>query len=456
MGCVGHEDIQAWLDARSRDLGVVGCSLGILEGDRQQIACAGLREVGSEAYVTPDTVFQIGSITKIFTTTQIMQLVDAGRLLLDDPVSQYLPGFVLRHPAMSEVVTTRHLLNHTSGIDGDFFPEDPPTGDALASYLENLGEQPAFAPVSRYMTYCNAGWVVLGRLIEVLTGVSWEQALQRDVLQPAGIANAFTRVEDAASFPCAIGHVFGEGESGPLRITPTPYLQRSLGPAGARLTMDVASLLRFAKIHLRRGANEHGTQVLSQVSCEAMQTGSVDLPPVSVRSNFDSWGLGWACRGCGENRVIGHDGGTVGQYAYLRLMPGRDFALVLLTNSPSVPLWEAVEGELLPELAPPKRNRGVTPFLSSDMNLLVGVYENVAGTMTLTYSEGVAKLKVTSRLPGNEGDQSADVVRVRDGIYELRGTSGLEGEICFLESDEEGRAVYLRHGLRMAKRSEAW
>lgn len=456
MGSIGHEDIQAWLAARSRELDVVGCSLGMLDSGKLKVACAGVREVGAEARITPDTVFQIGSITKIFTTMQILQLVDRGRLHLDEPVARYLPTFALKDPAMTEAVTVRYLLNHTSGIDGDFFPEDPPTGDAFAAYFEKLSEQPALAPVGRYMTYCNAGWVVLGRLIEGLTGVSWEQALHRDVLEPVGIRNAFTRVEDATDFSCAVGHVAGADESTPWLTTPTPYLQRSLAPAGARLTMDVASLLRFAKMHLRGGANEDGEQVLSHTSCEAMQTGSVDLPPISVRSNFDSWGLGWACRGSGEGRVIGHDGGTVGQYAYLRLMPGRDFALALLTNSPSVTLWNAIESELMPEIAPPERGSGVSSFITNDMGSLLGVYENVAGTMTVSESESVLKLHVSSRLPGSEGDLSADMVWVRDGVYELRGTPGLEGEICFLDSDEEGRAVYLRHGLRMAKRREAW
>ena len=218
--------------------------------------------------------------------------------------------------------------------------------------------------------------------------------------------------------------------------------------------MDVTSLLRFAQLHMRDGVSDDGERVLSQVSCEAMREGSVRLPQISVRSDFDSWGLGWACRGSGEKRLIGHDGGTVGQYSYLRIVPGQEFAVVLLTNSPSIQLWNAVERELMPELALAERSDGDVPYIAGDVRALLGVYENVAGSMTIAGREGALKLHVASHLPGSEGNQSADMVRVRDGVYKLQGTPGLEGEVCFLDSDLEGNALYFRHGLRMAKRRQ--
>ena len=100
---------------------VPGASLAILAGETLREGAAGVVNVRTGVEATPDAVFDIGSITKVFTTTLVMQLVDAGLLDLDAPVRRYLPELVLADPEAAARVTVRHLLTHQSGIEGDFF-----------------------------------------------------------------------------------------------------------------------------------------------------------------------------------------------------------------------------------------------------------------------------------------------------------------------------------------------
>src|SRR5690349_21018136 len=114
----GTGQLQSLLDELHDRHGVVGATLGVLKGDAIETAASGLLNLETKVECTPDSVFQIGSIGKIFTTTLIMQLVDEGRLALDDAVTRHLRDFTLADRAAARTITVRQLLNHTSGMDG--------------------------------------------------------------------------------------------------------------------------------------------------------------------------------------------------------------------------------------------------------------------------------------------------------------------------------------------------
>ena len=147
---------------------------------------------------TLDTLFLTASVSKLFTATAILQLAEAGRLTLDQSIRALVP---LQDSPISEAVTVAHLLTHTAGI-GDYFPEDDTVWPAVfqttptytlrcvADFLPLFIGLPARFPAGTRFAYCNAGYILLGRLIEVLTGMDYFTAIRQQILLPAGMERA--------------------------------------------------------------------------------------------------------------------------------------------------------------------------------------------------------------------------------------------------------------------------
>jgi len=201
------KDLPKLLRSGIRRYDVPGASLAIHRRGRRYEATAGVLNLETGVKVTPDSVFQIGSITKIFTTTLIMQLVDEGLIDLDTPIRQYLPGFRVADRQATRTVTPRHFLSHTSGIEGDFFV-DSGRGDDCIRRLQEMGSMlPNLFPPGERISYCNFGFAMLGRIIEVATGRSWDQAIRQRLFEPLGMRHALTLPEDTVRYRAAIGHL---------------------------------------------------------------------------------------------------------------------------------------------------------------------------------------------------------------------------------------------------------
>jgi CubicO group peptidase (beta-lactamase class C family) len=276
--------------------------------------------------VTPDSVFQIGSITKVWTATLALQLVDEGVLDLDAPIAAVLPNLALADPAVAGSVSMGPQLTPTSGIDGDVFTDTGRGDDCLERYVAQLDRAAQNHPMGATWSYCNSGFVLAGRVIEQLTGDTWDAALQRRLLAPLGLTNTVTLPEQALLHRAAIGHVEVDGEA---KQAPAWGLPRSMGPAGL-ITSTAADVLAFARMHLTGGLAPDGTRVLSGAAAREMTDKHADLPDRDTLG--DSWGLGWIRYGWDGHRLIGHDGNTIGQSAFLRLLPEQGLAVVLLTN----------------------------------------------------------------------------------------------------------------------------
>jgi CubicO group peptidase (beta-lactamase class C family) len=136
----------------------------------------------------------------------IMQLADAGLLLLDTTVSEVLPGARLGTADVGDQVTVRHLLTHTSGIDGDVFTDTGRGDDCVERYVGLLAEVPSvFTPGATY-SYCNSGYVLLGRVIEVIDGQSWDESLRERLTGPLAATQTVTLPEEAILRRAAVGH----------------------------------------------------------------------------------------------------------------------------------------------------------------------------------------------------------------------------------------------------------
>ena len=287
----------ARLNELATEANVPGAALGIWSDGQEILAAHGVLNAATQVLVTTDSVFQVGSITKLWTATMIMQLVDEGLLSLDTTVSEVLPGARLGAADVGGQVTVRHLLTHTSGIDGDVFTDTGRGDDCVERYVGLLAEVPSvFAPGATY-SYCNSGYVLLGRIIEVIDGQSWDESLRERLTGPLAATQTVTLPEEAILRRAAVGH---HRDGTPVHVWGLP---RSVGPAGL-ITATAGDLLTFARLHLDGGITADGKRLLSEVSVAAMQSACAAIPEFSrlVRPS------GWA--GASADGVTGRSSAT--------------------------------------------------------------------------------------------------------------------------------------------------
>lgn len=390
--------LQARLDQLAADTGVVGAVVAVQRGDKTVSAATGVVNVRTGQPVTTDTIFQIGSISKVYTATLVMQLVDEGLVDLDTPVSSYLPEFTAADKTAAAAITIRQLLSHTSGMDGDFFDDFGRGDDCYEKYVAGMSTLAQNAPPGAFFSYCNSGYVLLGRLVEQLRGLNWDAALRKHLLEPLGLTDTVTLPEEAILRPVAVGHL-PMGEGGAPVVAPIYHLARALSPAGV-ITAPAAEVLAFARMHLNDGKAADGKQVLSPASVKAMRELQVQLPDPYTLG--DGWGLGWIMYSLGTPSVIGHDGSTIGQQAYMRIVPDHDLVVVLLTNGGGMgALFEELVRPLLRELAGAELNALPEPtgVAGVDVTPFLGVYER-AGVRSTISQDGDGKIWIENKGTG--------------------------------------------------------
>lgn len=280
-----------WLPGLIEEHGVVGAQFAVLHNGEIADAAAGVlnTETGEEA--TTGSLFQIASITKVWTATLVQELVNEGLLDLDRPVRDVLPEFRLADEQAARTVTPRQLLCHTGGFDGDlFFDSD----DGVARFVERMVEARQITSPGELWSYCNSGFTVLGRIVEVLRGKPFNTVLWQRLADRLGLTVAMD-VDEGAQ---AAGHVIENGAQKPVSY----YGPTSDVPAGSALAMSARDLLAFVRMHLE--TNEF----------DAMRQPQCAVPDRGVPC---SWGLGWMLL----DGVLGHDGVNTGLASFLRVDP---------------------------------------------------------------------------------------------------------------------------------------
>ncbi|MFF0446615.1 serine hydrolase domain-containing protein [Streptomyces sp. NPDC004609] len=380
---------QARLDELRARHRVPGASLAVLVDGTVHELASGVLHRGTGVEATTDSVFQMGSIAKIYTATLIMRLAESGELDLDAPVVDVLPEFSVAGPEVTRAITTRRLLSHTSGLTCDFTHDSGRGDDCLAQYVEAAKDVALDCPPGTAISYSSVGYNVLGRIVEVVTGKVWDEALRDLLLTPLGVTHTMTLPEEALRFRAAMGHL-GEPGRDPDPAPSWDMMPRSAGPYG-RVIATAGDLARLARMHLNGGVAQDGTRVLSEETVTLMQRRVVDSPDKWTVS-ADGWGLGWTLYDWGGVRGYGHDGASIGQYGYLRVVPSAGVAVALLTNGGGArELYAALYRELLadvagvtmpPPFAPPARPPVV------DFAPLVGTYRREGVIITVTERDG--------------------------------------------------------------------
>lgn len=453
-------DIQAHLDALARQHRVPGATLGVFAGDEFVEFATGVlnRDTGVEA--TPDSLFQIGSNTKLMTATLVMQLVDEGKVHLDEPVRTYIPEFRVASEKDSAAITVRHLLTHTSGIQGDHFDDHGRGDDCVEHYVASLAALRNVHRPGELFSYCNSGFVTLGRLIEKLTGQTYHDALRARLLRPLGMRATTVLAEEVIGKRVAIGHVV-TARTGPEPIVAAqPVMARSSSPAGSLTWSTPRELLTFARAHVALGVGPNGTRVLSSDAARAMQQPQHKVPPGVGLA--DAVGLAWMLQDWSGHRLIRHGGGTIGQLSFLEVLPDDDFGVCLLTNAATGGLlWRDLARYLFAEFAevePPSVPQPPPDPPRLTLSHYAGRYERLGSSYDVEPSangDGLT-VKVTSTgalAPPNAPPTTIELVPIDTERFHARlPPVGAEALAVFLFPNGADRPRFLHLGGRASRR----
>ena len=318
----------ARLDDLARELGVPGASLAIWKDGELFEHATGVINKRTGVDATTDAIFQIGSITKLMTATLIMQLVEEEALALNDRVIDHLPAFGVADPDTTANVTIADLLTHTSGIDGDFFENTGTGEDKVERFVLACRALPTLHPRGELFSYCNVGFTLLGRIIELKRGSTWESVIKRWLFDRLGPTTFVRYADETLRHRAAIGHV-PPSAGAESDVVPFAYLAKSAAPAGSVVYAAARDLIAFGRTVLGKGVAPTGTSVLQRQTLASMTTARVDLPAHCMCRSF---GLAFMLFDWNGTQVVGHDGATIGQQAFMRIVPSRDAVVVLLTN----------------------------------------------------------------------------------------------------------------------------
>ncbi|MEU5692151.1 serine hydrolase domain-containing protein [Actinosynnema sp. NPDC020468] len=384
------------------------------------------REVG----LTPDTPVPIGSITKTFTAAVAMALVSDGDLELDEPLAEHLPE-------VGDDLTLRHLLSHTGGLPSD--PEDV-RATSLRRYVRDAVRSldQLHRPGDGF-SYSNIGYVLVGHLIELATGMTWADAVDSILLRPLGSRGRFT-VGAAADDAIATGHAVNPTTG---RVVP---VRQSLSvvdaPAGA-LAASARDLVAFGAV--LAGAPPH---LVAPAELKLMRTPAPGAEPFGMA---DGWGLGLALFDGEGSTWVGHDGTADGTSCHLRIDPD-DGTVVALTTTGSTgfALWR----DLVPELA-----RAGLPV--GDYRALRGMELPIPPPRECTGSFRNGDTEYRVRAAGEEvleltvdGEPFADLSLFDGLVFAMRdsdtGDTNQTGR--FLRDPDDGRVEWIQIGGRLARK----
>jgi CubicO group peptidase (beta-lactamase class C family) len=320
--------LEAWIESQMAYRGLPGLSIGILyDQDLVWAKGFGFADVEKRTPATPGTIYRIASISKLFTSTAILQLRDRGKLQLDDPVARHLPWFKVKGPhADAPAVTVRHLLTHTSGLPRESpFPywtdSKFPTREQL---MQALPAQEAAYPPETKWKYSNLALALAGEVVAAVSGEPYEEYVRRHIFDPLGMESTSVGVPEKNRPRLATGY----GRRTPDgRREVRPFTEaRGITPA-AGLSSTVEDLARFLALQMRDGP-AGGKQILRGSTLREMHRVHWLQPDWK-----SGWGLGFSVVHTSDRDLVGHGGWVAGYQTAVYFSPGEKVGVIALTNA---------------------------------------------------------------------------------------------------------------------------
>lgn len=302
----------------------VGMAAGIVRNGERRIAYSGFANAEAGYPLVENSLFLIGSISKIYTATLVMRLMEQGILDLDTPIVNYIPDFTLSHDDLRDAITIRMLLSHTAGFDGDRFTSYGRGDDAYDRAIAEFNTLTQWFKPGTFYSYNNAGFYLVGHIIQKLTGKSFEQVMTEELIAPMGLEHTFLDPDETLNRPWAAGHTVDRIKG--LSLTNTGHLPRHVNAAGG-VMQSIGDLLTFAQMHLNEG-EINGKRIISAENALLMQQ-----PIIEADTYHRHYGIGWSIYQRPAATSVGHGGAWGGHRANLVMFPYHNYAHASLGNS---------------------------------------------------------------------------------------------------------------------------
>jgi CubicO group peptidase (beta-lactamase class C family) len=455
---MAQDALSELVTATATRFGIPGVTVGVWADGREVYACHGVTSVDNPLPVDRDTLYLLGSVTKTYTATTLLRLVADGRVELDAPVRRYVPELRLKDERAAAQVTVLQLLNHTAGLDWGLIADFGEGDDALAGYVARTAELDLVARPGERASYSQAGYNLAGRIVEKVTGLTFERAVASLVFEPLGLQHSFFARDDVMTRRFVVGH--NRDQDGTLSIARLWRRSRGDNPGGG-IVSSAADQLRWARFHLGDGRAPGGAHILPAELLRRMQE-----PTVALRASTlgDAIGIAWFLRDVDGVGTVGHGGSANGQFAELLTVPERDFAVVALSNAgpdgtncnQTIVRWA-----LQAYLGVTDRDPEPLPFDPARAKELVGSYGIDAMTVTIGTDRTRLRLEVRIKpeiraaadkeLPPDIEPSDVGLLPGDGDEYVI--TSGaLKGQRGFFTRDDSGAVVGIDLAGRFAKR----
>jgi len=433
----------AWVEAQMAYRGQPGLSVGIIY-DQQLIWQRGFGYANIETGKAADaqTLYRIASITKLFTSTAIMQLRDEGLLQLDDAVQQHLPWFTIQNPHDdTPVVTIRHLLTHAAGLPREAaFPywstnEFPSLDEVRAK----LPAQQLAIPTASNWKYSNLGLTLAGEIVAAVSKMPYTRYIQEQILQPLGMANTFVETvpQDHPLLATGYGRRLPDGT-------------RSLGPhtdcaaisPAANMASNVEDLAKFAMLQFRSGPRMDA-QILAGSSVREMHR---------VQWLNEDWsagrGIGFYVWRFNNQTLVGHGGALQGYRTDLQVDPTNKVGAIVLTNADDgqplsyiQKIYQWIVPALIKAAAEKKPATSDTAW-----DRYTGRYRSAWGDLqVLVYNDELVMIGPSEAEP-LVGMTKLKPVAEHTFRMETKEHFGSNGELAIFEMDAAGKVIRLHTG----------
>jgi len=392
----------------------------------------GYADVEKKVSATPQTIYRIASITKVFTATALMQLRDAGKVGLDDPLTKYIPSFRLASRfADSPPITLLQLATHASG-----FPREAPLDywltlkfppvETMIEAVSTKGER-AFPPYVE-SKYSNVGFAILGYALSQAAGQPYFSYVKQNILDPLGMQQTGFTLTPSMTAQMATGY-FAAKDGKP----PEPAYQPDYGGYGpaSSLYTSVEDIAKFMSLQFRDGP-AGGSQILRGSTLREMHTAHWVAPDWN-----SGWGIGFAMSRIGNHTSVGHGGGIQGFRTHIEMIPALKVGVAVFTNTNASP--EVFTREMLQLLIPvieraEARARPVPPPAPASWQQYVGVYVNPFGKARIRVHNNQLQL-----LSDDEAD-GGPVALTPVAEHKFRMQGGFSsGELLVFEVDAKGK-----------------
>lgn len=426
----------AWCEYTVHNREQPGVSIGIVY-DQDLIWAKGYGHADLEKKIpaTPSTAYRIASITKLFTATAILQLRDAGKLQLDDPVAKHLDWFHLDDTFDdSPVITIRHLLTHTSGLPRELnalywddmdFPEH-------GEFVEMFQEASTILPRETELKYSNVGFNVLGEVVASVSGKPYPDYIKEYILEPLGMTG--TEVMPKENMP-TLAKGYGFRRPGQPRLVELFFDKKSMAPSG-NMASTVEDLARFISLQFREG-RAGGAQILKGSTLREMHR--VHWLRPSWKSG---WGLGWSVVNVDGQERITHGGSVPGYKTFISAVPADKFGVIVLTDaedgnprSYAKNAWAIIAPGV-------KKATDVTeemPVADSSWTKYVGDYQWADGSpVKVMLLNG--ELTLLDPTDDNPWDGRIRLEPVSEGVFKMK-NQAQKGELIRFEMDEHGKVT---------------